>query len=124
MKGDEHCKIPFCKWLQKPGKKNDIQTCLSCFSIWCFSSLGFLGLGALGRYLDVWVAMLVATSACRKCKHSPAHQQWRHIVLNDFNIGLRNLCFTLGPAFMCSTTGNAWEVEAETSFTSVQNSLC
>lgn len=117
-------KSHFAKWLQKPGKRNDIQTWLSCISIWSFNSLGLLGLRALGRYLDVWVAVLEATSACRKCKRSPAHQHCRHMCLNDLNLGLRNLCFALGPAFICSTTGNAWEVEAGTSLTSVQNSLC
>lgn len=112
----------FARWFQKPRRRHHIQTWVSCLLVWSLSSYALLGTRDLGRYLDVWVAVLEAASARRKCQCFPAHQQQRHKVLHDLKLGFK--CLTLAPAFVCSTPGNTLAAEAGTSLTSVQNSLC
>lgn len=112
----------FARWFQKPRRRHHIQTWVSCLSIWSLNSFALLATSALGRYLDVWVAVLEEPSVCRKCECFPAHQQRRHVILHDLNLGFK--CLALAPALVCSTTGNTLAAEGGTSLTSVQKSLC
>ena len=111
----------FARWLQK-SRRHHITIWVSYLLVWSLSSLGLLGTRALGRYLNVWVVVLEATLARRKCKCFSAHQQQRHMVLHNLNLGFK--CLTLAPALVCSATENTLAAEAGTCLTSVQNSLC
>lgn len=81
MTCDGHRNVPFCKAVLKI-KKATPHSKMSMLLVSTKSQLiGIPDTKALGRYLNVWVTALEATSSCRKCKCFPAHQQCRHMIL-------------------------------------------